>query len=434
MKKNKQRTYPKSLEHYEVTKKLLPNQTQTLSKGPGQFVAGEMPLFSKKAKGCFVWDVDGNKYIDFIGGRWPIILGYAYPKVDAAIKKQLKDGITFPQPHPLEAEVAKLLTELVPSAEMVRFAKNGGDATSGAVRIARAFTGREIILQCGYHGTGDWFLITTSRNAGVPKCLKEIIYSFGYNDLDGLLKLFETHKHKVAAVIMEPMYAKEPKDDFLQKVKDLAHREGALLIFDEIITGFRWSIGGAQKYFGVTPDLSCFGKAMSNGMPLSAIAGRRDVMQGTEHIFFSMTYGGECLSLASAKATLTALKKNPGILRHIHAMGTLLQQGVSALIKKHGLADVVECAGFCATPVMNWKSARGQNDLAMKTLFQKYLFDRNIMYASYWSITYSHKKSNIMQALKAADSAFRDLKEDIEANRVSTLMPNPPKPVFVHAN
>ncbi len=430
MKKNK---YKKSLAHYEVAKRLLPNQTQTLSKGPGQFVPGEMPLFNKRAKGCFVWDVDGNKYTDFIGARWPIILGYAYPAVDAAIKRQLKDGITFPQPHPLEAEVAQILTEIVPSAEMVRFAKNGSDATSGAVRIARAHTGREIILQCGYHGAQDWFLITTVRNAGVPKCLKELIYSFGYNDLPSLQALFDRFKGKVAAVIMEPMYAKEPKDGFLQKVKDLAHKEGALLIFDEIITGFRWSIGGAQKYFGVTPDLSCFGKALSNGMPLSAIVGRKDVMGGTEHIFLSMTYGGECLSLAAAKATLTELRK-PQVLKHIWNMGAVLKDGVEKLIVKHGLADVVECIGVPPTPVMTFKAARGESESALKTLFQKYLFDRGIMYAGYFNMTYSHKPVHVKAALRAIDGAFGALVKDLHAKTVSTKMPSPPEPVFKHAN
>ena len=353
--------------------------------------------------------------------------------MDRAIKRQLKDGITFPQPHPLEVEVAELLTEVIPSAEMVRFAKNGSDATSGAVRIARAFTGREIILQCGYHGAQDWFLITTARNAGVPRCLKEIIHSFNYNDLPSLEALFKRFKGKVAAVIMEPMYAKEPKDNFLQKAKDLAHKEGALLIFDEIITGFRWSIGGAQKYFGVTPDLSCFGKAMSNGMPLSAIVGRRDVMQGTEHIFLSMTYGGECLSLAAAKATITELRK-PAVLAHIWKMGGLVKKGVQALINKHGLIDVVECIGVPPTPVMTFKNARGESESALKTLFQKYLFDQHIMYAGYFNMTYSHTRKDVETALTAVDRAFGSLSKDLEAKSVGKKMSHPPEPVFKHAN
>ena len=202
--------YKNSVAHYRNAKALLPNQTQTLSKGPGQFVVGEMPLFNQRAKGCFVWDVDGNKFIDFIGARWPIILGYAHPVSDNAIKRQLKDGIIFPQPHPLEAEVAALLTKVIPSAEMVRFAKNGSDATGAAVRIARAYTGKEIIIQCGYHGAQDWFIVSTERNLGVPKVLRDYIFSFSYNDIESLENLFRDHHGRVAAVIMEPMYDQFP--------------------------------------------------------------------------------------------------------------------------------------------------------------------------------------------------------------------------------
>lgn len=408
----------------------MPNQTQTLSKGPGQFVIGQMPLFNQKAKGCYVWDVDGNKYIDFIGGRWPIILGYAHPITDNAVKKQLKNGITFSQPHPLELEVAKLLIEIIPSAEMVRFAKNGSDATGGAVRIARAYTKREIILYCGYHGAQDWYIITTERSAGVPKILKKLVHGFEYNNIESLEKLFKKFKNKVAAVIMEPMYDQEPKDGFLRKVKKLAHKNGALLIFDEVITGFRWSLGGAQKYFGVTPDLACFGKAMANGMPISCIVGKKDVMQKTEDVFLSMTYGGECLSLAAAKAVIIAMKNNPGILKHIWRMGTALQNGIRVLITKHGLDDFAGCVGVPPTPVMHFKSAHGQNILALKALFQKYLMDRGIMYAAYWNIIYSHKPRHINFALRAADRAFAQLKEDIVKNRVSKKIKNPPQPVF----
>ncbi|MDP3935196.1 MAG: aminotransferase class III-fold pyridoxal phosphate-dependent enzyme [Candidatus Giovannonibacteria bacterium] len=422
--------YKKSFAHYQEAKKFLPNQTQTLSKGPGQFVIGQMPLFNQKAKGCYVWDVDGNKYIDFIGGRWPIILGYANPITDNAVKAQLKRGITFPQSHPLELEVAKLLTEVIPSAEMARFAKNGSDATGGAVRIARAYTKREIILQCGYHGAQDWYIITTERNAGVPKVLKKLIYTFEYNSIGSLEKLFKRFKNKAAAVIMEPMYDKFPKNNFLKKVKELTHKNGALLIFDEIITGFRWSLGGAQKYFGVTPDLACFGKAMANGMPISCVVGKKEIMQKTEDVFLSMTYGGECLSLAAAKATITAMKNNPGILKHIWRMGAILQKGIRGLITKHGLNDFAECVGVPPTPVMHFKSARGQNVLAVKALFQKYLMDQGIMYAAYWNITYSHKFPHINFALRAADRAFAELKEDIAKNRVSQKMKNYPQPVF----
>ena len=346
--------YKNSVAHYRNAKALLPNQTQTLSKGPGQFVVGEMPLFNQRAKGCFVWDVDGNKFIDFIGARWPIILGYAHPVSDNAIKRQLKDGIIFPQPHPLEAEVAALLTKVIPSAEMVRFAKNGSDATGAAVRIARAYTGKEIIIQCGYHGAQDWFIVSTERNLGVPKVLRDYIFSFSYNDIESLENLFRDHHGRVAAVIMEPMYDQFPKDNFLEQVKLLTHKNDALLIFDEIITGFRWSLGGAQEYFGVIPDISCFGKAMANGMPISCVVGRRTIMEQTKDVFLSMTYGGECLSLAAAKAVITALKNDSRILAHIWEMGALLQRGIVKLIKKNGLEQGIECVGIAPTPVMRF--------------------------------------------------------------------------------
>lgn len=422
--------YKKSLEHYREAKKFLPNQTQTLSKGPGQFVPGQMPLFSKKAKGCYIWDVDGNRYIDFIGGRWPIILGYAHPITDNAIKKQLRDGITFSQPHPLELEVAKLLTEVIPSAEMVRFAKNGSDATGGAVRIARAYTGREIILYCGYHGSQDWYIVTTGRSAGVPKVLRRLIHGFEYNNINSLEKLFKRFKGKVAAVIMEPMYDKVPEANFLEQVKKLAHKNGALLIFDEVITGFRWSLGGAQKYFGVTPDLSTFGKAIANGMPISCVVGKKEIMEKTENVFLSMTYGGECLSLAAAKAVITAMRDNPGILEHVWRMGALLQAGIRDLIKKHELENYVECVGLPPTPVMHFKNVHGQNTLAIKALLQKYLMDQGIMYAAYWNVIYSHKLKHIRIALRAIDKALRQVRADIVNKLVEKKMPKPPQPVF----
>lgn len=422
--------YKKSLEHYREAKKFLPNQTQTLSKGPGQFVPGQMPLFSKKARGCYIWDVDGNRYIDFIGGRWPIILGYAHPITDNAIKKQLRDGITFSQPHPLELEVAKLLTEVIPSAEMIRFGKNGSDATSGAVRIARAYTGREIILYCGYHGAQDWYIVTTERSAGVPKVLRCLVHGFEYNNINSLEKLFKRFKGKVAAVIMEPMYDKLPEANFLEQVKELAHKNGALLIFDEVITGFRWSLGGAQKYFGVTPDLSVFGKAMANGMPISCVVGRKEIMKKTENVFLSMTYGGECLSLAAAKAVITAMRDNPGILEHVWRMGVLLQAGIRDSIKKHELENYVECVGLPPTPVMHFKNVHDQNTLAIKALLQKYLMDQGIMYAVYWNVTYSHRLKHIHIALRAVDKALRQLRADIVNKLVGKKMAKPPQPVF----
>ncbi|MCL5072157.1 MAG: aminotransferase class III-fold pyridoxal phosphate-dependent enzyme, partial [Actinobacteria bacterium] len=311
---------------YKEAKKLIPCQTQCLSKGPTQFVDGVAPKYLKKGKGCRVWDVDGNEYIDYGMGLGPIILGYCYDAVDKAIINQLKDAIILTQMHPLEVEVAQLLVDTIPCAEMVRYGKNGSDVTSAAIRLARAYTGRDIIACCGYHGWQDWYIAVTERNAGIPEAVRKLTKQFKYNDIDSLIKIFDKYKGNVACVIMEPMGVVFPKNDFLNKVKELTHKNKAILIFDEVITGFRWSLGGAQEYFNITPDLATFGKAMANGMPLSALVGKKEIMQKLEDVFFSFTFGGEILSLAAAKATINEMKKK-NVIEHIHKMGTILAKG-----------------------------------------------------------------------------------------------------------
>src|SRR3990167_8368081 len=261
----------KSLEFYNVAKEIIPSATQTFSKGPQLYPFGVSPIFLEKGRGSHVWDVDGNEFIDYPMALGAVLLGYTYPVVDAAILQQLRSGINYTLPHSLEGELAGLLTDVIPCAQMVRFGKNGSDATAGAVRAARAFTGRDKIACCGYHGWQDWFIGTTTRNKGVPKATADLTIPFNYNDLESLKKVFQANKGQIAAVIMEPVGVIEPTGDFLNKVKELTHANGALLIFDEMVTGFRWSLGGAQEYFGVIPDLACFGKALGNGMPISAV-------------------------------------------------------------------------------------------------------------------------------------------------------------------
>ena len=221
----------------------------------------------------------------------PVVLGYRDPDVDDAVRRQLDLGITFSLATELEAEVAEKLVDAVPCAEMVRFGKNGSDATTGAVRVARAATGREIVAVCGYHGWHDWYVGSTTRNKGIPKAVQGLTEQFEYNNLGSLQSLFDKHPGRIAAVIMEPMNMIEPEDGFLQSVAALTRKEGAILIFDEIITGFRFARGGAQEYFGVTPDISAFGKALGNGMPIAAVVGRREIMMEMEEIFFSSTFG-----------------------------------------------------------------------------------------------------------------------------------------------
>jgi len=259
--------------------RLIPSCTQTFSKAPTQFVQGVAPVFLARGQGSHVWDVDGNEYIDYPMGLGPIILGHNYASVTEAAVRQMQDGMAFSLAHPLEVELSELLVEIIPCAEMVRFGKNGSDATSGAVRVARAYTGRDVIACCGYHGWQDWYVGTTTRNKGVPKAVQELTVTFRYNDIASLERVFAQHPGQVAAVIMEPVGVVEPRDGFLQQVRELAHREGALFVFDEIITGFRLALGGAQDYFGVVPDLAAFGKVIGGGFPVAAVAGRRDIMR-----------------------------------------------------------------------------------------------------------------------------------------------------------
>ena len=298
----------KSDELYNRALKLIPSVTQTLAKGPQQNVKGIAPKYLQKGKGSHVWDVDGNEYIDFSMAIGPLSLGYAYNKVDEAIKKQLEDGITFSLMHPLEVEVAELIKEVIPNAESVRYSKTGADVTSEVIRVARAFTKRERILCCGYHGWHDWYISVTDRDSGIPKSTSDLTFTFSYNDIQSVIDSIDD---ETAAVILEPFVFEPPKNNFLQELRDVCTKNGTLLIFDEMWTGFRIALGGAQEFFNVDADLATFSKAVANGMPLSVLTGKAEVMKVLEKdVFFYTTFGGEALSLAAAKATITELKEN----------------------------------------------------------------------------------------------------------------------------
>ena len=279
---------------------LIPAGTQTLAKGPTQFSKGVAPKYLRRGKGARVWDVDDNEYLDFNMGIGPIILGYCHPEVDEAVRRQLDDGIVFSLMHPLEVELAELMRDVIPNTESVRFSKTGCDVTSAAVRLARAYTGRERVLCCGYHGWHDWYISVTDRNAGIPVCTGDLTHTFNYNNLESVIDAIDDG---TACVILEPFVFERENGSFLKGLREVCDRHGALLIFDEMWTGFRCALGGAQEFFGVRADMALFSKAMANGMPISAITGRRDVMSLFEKdVFFFTTFGGEALSLAASIA------------------------------------------------------------------------------------------------------------------------------------
>lgn len=391
------RSIKKSLALWEKGKSLIPRGTQTMSKAPDQFVYGVHPIYLERGKGCEVQDVDGNWYIDYICALGPIILGHNNKRTIKAVTKQIKKGATFSLMHPVEVELAELLTEIIPCAEQVRYAKNGTDATLACVRIARSYTGKQHILkpEGHYHGWGDWHAVSTPRDYGLPMCLKEYVETFPYNDLGALKSKLETGKF--AGLIMEPVSMVKPDPGFLQGVRDLCTEYGVVLIFDEMITGFRWALGGAQEYFGVTPDVGAFGKAVANGMPLSIIAGKREFMNEMNHIFFSMTFGGEACSLAAAVETVKELKENRNeIYTHIWSEAARLRTAFNEYARALG----IHAEMFGMEPRL---SIRFDTDdpSGHRDLLHQELIKRGILLGPSIYTTWAHKNEHIEKTITA---------------------------------
>jgi glutamate-1-semialdehyde 2,1-aminomutase len=359
-----------------------------------------------------------------------ITLGYGDKKVSNAVKKQLKFGVSLSLPTILESEVAELISDFVPSAEMVRFGKNGSDATSAAIRLARAFTDREHVIVCGYHGWQDWFIGSTTRNKGVPNAVSALTHAFKYNEIDSLQKIFDEFPDKIAAVIMEPMNSSYPIPNFLESVKRITKENSALLIFDETITGFRYATGGAQSLFGVNPDLSTFGKGIANGFPLSAIVGRKDVMMQMEEIFFSGTFGGELLSLAAAKAVLNRYK-HEDIAGKLAEVGTKLIIGVNELILKHDLQDILSLSGHPSWSFLNWNKSEKYSVDQIRTLFMQEMFANGVLVLNTHNVTLAMNERVLHRIFSAYDKTLRVIANTIRNNNLEdTLMVEPMKPLF----
>jgi len=316
---------------------LMPWASQTASKRPTEYAFGAFPIYIERGSGAHVWDADGNKYIDYILGLGPITLGYCYEPVDSAVRAQMEKGVIFGLPHTIEVEAAQAIVETIPGADMVRFFKTGAEATSAAVRVARTFTGRDIVLHSGYHGWLD-SVSATNPQPGVPLQMREVLHSFAWKDLAALERLLEEHSGQVAAVMMSAVSYFEVTDSaYLQQVRELCNWHDVLLIFDEIVTGYRLALGGAQEYFGVLPDLSCFAKGIANGYPVAALCGRRDVMTAMEQATISSTYGGEALSLAALVACVREYREK-NVTEFLRAQGQKLMDGLNAAAKAHGVA------------------------------------------------------------------------------------------------
>jgi len=416
----------KSDEYYKVALDLIPAQTQTLAKGTGQNIKGVAPKYLKRGKGSHVWDVDGNEYIDYTMGVGPLSLGYAYDKVDKAIKEQLKDGITFSLTHPLEVEVAELIHQVVPNAESIRYSKGGADVVSGAVRLSRAYTGRKKVLCCGYHGWHDWYISVTDRNKGIPQEIQDMTFTFNYNDIQSVIDSIDTD---TACVVLEPYVFEEPKDNFLQKLRDVCTKNGTLLIFDEMWTGFRIAVGGAQEYFGVNADLACFSKAVANGMPISILTGKKEIMKLLEKdVFFFNTFGGEALSLAAVIATVKEIK-DKNVPAYLAKQGKKLKDGYNQIAKELEM-PYTKCIGYECRSLMTFDASAG-NPLEMKSLVQQEMIKRGILWGGFHNMSFSHSDKDVEYTLKAYKDVLPILKKAVsEKNVRGYLKGEPVEPVF----
>jgi glutamate-1-semialdehyde aminotransferase len=411
---------------YERARDLIPAGTQTLAKGPTQYVNGVAPKYALRGKGAHVWDADDNEYIDLMMAVGPLSLGYCYEAVDRAILTQLGQGITFSLMHPLEVEVAEQIRAHVPGTECVRFSKTGADVTSAAVRLARAFTGRERVLCSGYHGWHDWYVGTTSRHRGVPGAMRDLSATFAYNDIYAVLDELD---ESVACVILEPTIFEAPHGGFLAELRRACHGAGALLVFDEMWTGFRLALGGAQEFYDVTADLACFSKAVANGMPLSVLTGRKDVMSLLEkEVFFFTTFGGEALSLAAARATIAELARHE-VPKRLAEQGQKLKDGYNRLAEELGTTFTRAIGPACRSLIVF--DADAADPLEQKSLMQQELLRHGVLWSGFHNLSFSHTDADVEHVLGAYERVLPALASAVRAGDVrSRLRGAPVEPVF----
>ena len=380
--------YIESTRMLPEVEKVIPLASQTFSKSRTQYPPRISPLFLSRSLGYSSWDIDGNKYVDLVSSLAAVTLGYGDQDVNDAVIEQLAKGVTLSLPGVLEYEVATLICELIPSVEKVRFAKTGSDATAGAIRLARAFTKRDHILIGGYHGWQDWYIGSTSMNLGVPHAVSELTHKFSINDIADIENLITKFDGKIAAIILEPISYESPTIEFMQYLRKRSTELGAVLIFDETVTGFRVAKNGAQGYLGISPDLTTFGKGIANGFPLSALGGRNEIMDLMDRIFFSGTFGGELLSLAAAKVVLTKVK-NENVIEKLEQNGCKLNLKVVQVLKDLDFRGLT-ISGHPSWQFLIWDEKYFKDLSRVKTLFLQEMFFNGVLILGSHNITTSH--------------------------------------------
>ena len=428
--------------NFERTKQLqkrshaiIPGGTHTYAKGDDQYPV-HAPGFLVTGKGCHVWDVDGNEFIEYGMGLRAVTLGHAYEPVVEAAYRQMLAGINFTRPSPIEVECADKFLSLIDGGEMVKFAKNGSDVTTAAVKLARAFTGRDTVAICAEHpffSVDDWFIGASEMSAGIPKAIRDLTVKFHYNDLESVENLFSQYPGQVACLVMEAERLDPPVNGFLHKVKELCHQNGALLIFDEIITGFRWHLGGAQKYFGVIPDLSTFGKAMGNGFSISALTGRKEIMElgglyhDKERVFLlSTTYGAENHTLAAALETMRIYEREP-VIEHLYRQGERLTEGINQVVNANGLGGYFGVLGKLCNLVYYTRDQNQAPSQPFRTLFLQETLQRGLIMPSL-VVSYSHTNEDIDRTIEAIGDALEVYRKALDEGVEKFLVGRPVKP------
>ena len=416
---------------------VIPGGAHTYAKGDDQYPL-LAPGFIAKGFGCHVWDADGNEFIEYGMGLRAVTLGHAYPKVVAAAVQEIGRGTNFTRPSPLEVECAENLLEVVPGAEMAKFTKDGSTATTAAVRLARAYTGRDLIALCADHpffSYDDWAICTTPMDAGIPEDVKRLTLTFRYNDLAGAAALFSAHKGRIAALILEAAKDVEPADGFLAELRKLCHRNGALLIFDEMITGFRWPQRSAQRHYGVEADLSAFGKALGNGFAISALVGKRQIMRlgGHDHnrdrvFLLSTTHGAETSALAAALAVMKIYRREP-VVETLERQGQRLKAGIESAVARHSLGNHFQLAGRPVNLVYACRDREGAPSQTFRTLFLQETIRRGVLAPSL-VVSYSHSDDDIDRTVEAIDGALGVYRRALEDGPEAHLVGRPVQPVF----
>ena len=420
---------------------MIPGGAHTYAKGDDQYPE-LAPSFLERGKGCHVWDLDGNEFIEYGMGLRSVTLGHAYEPVVEAAYLQMLQGINFNRPSSIEVECAEKLLSLIGGAEMAKFAKNGSDVNTAAVKLARAYTGRDMVAVCAEHpffSVDDWFIGITDMSAGIPKSFSDLTVKFHYNDIESVLALFQNHPNQIACLFMEVERLDPPQDDFLNKVKQTCDENGALLIFDEIVTGFRWDLGGAQKYHEVVPDLSTFGKAMGNGFSIAALVGKSEIMKlgGLQHhkekvFLLSTTYGAEAHTLAAAIATMKVYEQEP-VIEHLYRQGDRLTRGVNQSVQEHGLEGYFGVLGKPCSLFYFTRDQNGQASQPFRTLFLQEIIKHGIIAPSL-IVSYSHTDEDIDRTLDAINEALYVYRKALDEGYEKYLIGSPVKPAVRRYN